>query len=74
MKRMIARVGAGGLIQVKAPELLEGQTVEVTIEPARSRPKKSVMEILSRCPGERLFQTAEEVDEFIRNERDSWER
>ena len=35
------------------------------------RPRRSVLDILNDTPGHLLFKTAEEVDEYIRGERDS---
>ena len=35
---------------------------------------ESALSVLDRSPGGRLFQTAEEVDEHVRRERDAWER
>jgi hypothetical protein len=34
----------------------------------------SALKILDASPGSRLFKTPEEADEYLRNERDSWER
>ena len=40
-----------------------------------SPPRRSILEILdSRPPGSGLFKTSAEVDEYLRQERDSWER
>lgn len=36
--------------------------------------RRSIREILEDCPGGRIFKTAEEVDEYLRQERESWER
>jgi ERCC4-related helicase len=33
----------------------------------------SALEVLDKSPGQRLFRTSEEVDEYVRKERDSWE-
>lgn len=34
----------------------------------------SALKILDSSPGSRLFKTPEAADEYIRKERDSWER
>lgn len=70
-----AIVGPDGKIEINAPELAPGQHVKITIEP-RSAPieKRPAIEILRDSPGHRLFKTAEEVDAYIREERDSWDR
>ena len=66
----------GGKIEVRMPELVEGQqaTVFVVIEEETQAPKLTPSEILRDYPGGRLFKTATEVDTYIRAERDSWER
>lgn len=53
--------------------ILEGVTQKSasTDEPPMRR---SVREILREAPGGRWFKTAAEVDEYIREERDSWDR
>lgn len=74
-----AIVGPGGAIQVNVPELQPGQRVTVTIQPqvesqGASTKRRHVIDIVQDLPGHRVFKTAEEVDEYIREERDSWER
>jgi hypothetical protein len=65
----------GGRIEISSPELKPGQKTKVWIvlEPAPAE-KRTLSEILGDYPGGRLFKTAEEVDAYIREERDSWER
>ena len=49
----------------------------VLLTPSEERPQRqreSVLDIINRLPGHRLFKTAEEVDQYIREERDSWDR
>jgi hypothetical protein len=69
-------VGPDGTIQISAPELTPGQRVTVTIEAADTTltEKRHAIDILAEIPGHRLFKTAEEVDAYIREERDSWDR
>ncbi len=76
-------VGEDGVIEIRTPELAPGQRMTVTIETtsetvgAREEPqteKQHVIEILAELPGHQLFKTAEEVDAYIREERDSWDR
>ena len=65
----------GGRIEISSPELIPGQRAKVRIMlEDEQKPKRSVLEILADAPGHRLFNTAEEVDAYIREERDSWER
>lgn len=53
-------------------------TIETTESPKTSEEprteKRHVIDILAELPGHRLFKTAEEVDAYIREERDSWDR
>ena len=78
----------GGKIELVCPELQAGDIVEVVVsaspDPERtsasrsgdgnSKPRRSVLDILNDGPRERLFKTAKEVDDYIREERDSWDR
>ncbi len=68
-------VQPGGKIEVSTPDWTPGTAVSVTVSPLKETSRKrSVLEILAECPGGRLFKTAEEVDAYIREERDSWDR
>ncbi len=75
-----AVVGPDGKIEVSAPELQPGQRVSITIEPETApdanatSPEPSLYDLVKDLPGGRLFKTADEVDEYIRQERDSWDR
>ncbi|HEX2349342.1 MAG TPA: hypothetical protein VHI51_13005 [Ktedonobacterales bacterium] len=75
-----AVVGPDGKIEISAPELQPGQRVSVTIEPeaddasASSTAEPSLYDLVKDLPGGRLFKTADEVDEYLRQERDSWDR
>ena len=65
----------GGKVEIVSPELEAGQTVEVVVLLHESSAKsRSVMEILNSGPGQRLFKTAKEVDDYIAEERASWDR
>ena len=77
-------VQPGGKVEFVCPELEPGQSVDVVVSrsaedgsPAQgadgdARPRRSLLDILNEAPGHLLFKTAEEVDEYIREERDSW--
>lgn len=74
-----AIVGPDGKIEISAPELQPGQRVSVTIEPEAltsdaQANEPSLYDLVKDLPGHRLFKTADEVDEYIRQERDSWDR
>ena len=77
-----AVVGPDGKIEISAPELQPGQRVSITIEPEPEADvttyppegKLPMIDLMDEGPGQRLFKTAEEVDEYIRQERESWDR
>lgn len=74
-RKIQTTVQPGGRIEVVDPELPVGQPVEVIILSSNgTRRKRSALDILAESPGHRLFKTAEEVDAYIREERDSWDR
>jgi hypothetical protein len=39
----------------------------------RHRRRHSVLDVLAKTPGQRLFRTAEEVDSYLSRERESWD-
>ncbi len=57
------------------PELQAGDWVEVTVEAVNAtvEPKITVAELIDSLQGHRFFQTAEEEDAYLREERDSWD-
>ncbi len=65
----------GGRIEITTPELIPGRraTVVVTIEDNETIEQSHVIDILKTIPGHRLYQSAEEVDAYIREERGAWE-
>jgi hypothetical protein len=75
--RLETTVLPGHRLEVSAPELPEGATVEVIVvlpeKPAT--PAISMLELLeSLPPGPRAFPTWEEYERHLREEKDSWER
>jgi hypothetical protein len=73
--RVQTKVQKGGKIEIHDPNLSAGEEVEVIV--LLSKPivesKYSVTEVLASTTGKRVFKTAEEVEQYIRNERVSWE-
>jgi hypothetical protein len=65
----------GGKIEISTPELIPGKhaTVVVTIEDNEPAQQPHVIDILTALPGHQLFHSAEEVDAYMHEERDSWE-
>lgn len=53
-----------------------GAQVEVRLIPAqpRSHTGRYVIDLIDDLPGKRLFKTSSEADEYLRNERESWDR
>jgi hypothetical protein len=74
--RMTAWVQPGGKIEVSDRQLPAGQSVEVIVllPQPQALPRRSVVDVLAEAPGHLAFKTAQEVDGFLRAERDAWER
>ena len=72
--RLRTKVLPGGKIEIVDQQLTEGETVEVVISPAPTPSARSAWQIISEGPGQRLFKTAKEVDDYIAEERASWDR
>ena len=71
-----ATVQPGGRIEVTDTDLPSGTSVDIFVLPAlpQRAHRRSAVDILAEAPGQRAFKTADEVDEYIRAERDSWDR
>ena len=67
-----ATVLPGGKIEIRNGALREGESVEIVILRPETAERRSILDILAEAPGKTMFQTAEEVDSYIRSERDSW--
>lgn len=67
-------VQPGGKVEIVSPELEAGQNVDVVISPVPTPAARSAWQIISEGPGHRLFKTAKEVDDYIAEERASWDR
>ncbi len=64
-----------GKIELTLPELIPGQRVRITIEPEQAPVRKlRAIDVINSMPGHLEFKTAEEVDAYINEERDSWDR
>jgi hypothetical protein len=71
-----AVVQPDGTITLTVPELQPGQRVSVTIDAAGTAPMRTrrATDVINEVPGHLEFQTAEEVDAYLKEERDSWDR
>ena len=75
--RLETTVLPGHRLEVSAPELPEGATVEVIVVlPGKPKPQfDSALEFLdSLPPGPRAFKTWEEYEQHLQTERSSWDR
>ena len=72
--RFKTTVQPGGKIEILSPELQVGQMVAIIVMPSTPTPRRSAIDILEEAPGQRLFKTAKEVDNYIEEERASWDR
>jgi hypothetical protein len=65
----------GHRIEIQVPGLPVGAEATVLILTDGQQPaKRSLDEVLAERPGRHLFRSAEEVDAYLREERDSWDR
>ena len=71
-----ATVQPGHKIEVTDPQLTEGDSVEMLlfVAPRDKTSKLSAVSIIESLHGHRLFQSPEEVDRYLQEERNSWER
>ena len=67
-------VQPGGKVEFVSPELEAGQSVDVVVTRSSSTERRSVVDILAEAPGHRLFKAGKEVDDYIKEERASWDR
>lgn len=65
----------GNRIEFRAPELPEGAKVKVTVVvPEQPRQRISMLEFIKDLPpGPRAFDTWEEYESFLQQEKDSWD-
>ncbi|CAN5403380.1 hypothetical protein BH11ARM2_BH11ARM2_26430 [soil metagenome] len=73
--RMTARVGAGHRVEFFAPELAEGEVVELFVMPQVKEHIRggSFLDLLDSFPaGPRSAATWEEVETNLQADRDSW--
>jgi hypothetical protein len=65
----------GHRIEIQVPELPEGRVATVVVQvEEETMPRRRLSEVLAGYPGRQLFGSAEEVDAYLREERDSWDR
>jgi len=69
------KVLPGKKIELTSPSLVEGEQVEVIIVlPAKPRGRRRyVLDTLKAPPPPKLFGTPEEADQYLKEERNSWD-
>ena len=75
--RIETTVLPGNRVEFSAPELPEGAHVEVTVVvPSQTAPARmSMIDFLKTLPPRPLvFKTSAEVNEYLQEERNSWDR
>lgn len=75
-RRVTTTVLPGNRIEIPVPELNEGDQVDVflVVPDLGSLPQRSALDIIESLAGQRLFQSTEEVDTYLAEERDAWDR
>jgi hypothetical protein len=75
MSTSITGVVTNGVIVPSSP-LPEGAKVEVTVVADQAKPRRlSMLEFLETLPpGPRAFETWEEYEQHLREEKDAWDR
>lgn len=73
--RVTATVQLGGRVEIADPQLPAGKSVDVIVlfQQEADVSRRSVVEVLAEAPGQLAFHSAEEVDAYIREERDAWD-
>lgn len=77
MQKVIHRrttVLPGGRIEIVDRELPVGESVDIIVRHTPPSTPRSAVEILAEAPGQRLFKNADEVESYLKDERESWNR
>ena len=64
----------GGRIEIVDQELPVGESVDVVVRHAPESTRRSAVDILAEAPGQRVFKAADEVESYLKAERESWDR
>jgi hypothetical protein len=70
------RVLPGERVEIAVPGLPEGELVDVFLVVGRREDAHpvSAIDVIKSLQGHRGFQSAEEVDRYLQEERDAWDR
>jgi hypothetical protein len=74
--RLTTSVRPGGRIEITDAQLPEGEAVDVIVlfQPTTNGKSDSILDVLAQAPGHLAFKTAAEVDAYLQQERQQWER
>jgi hypothetical protein len=73
---LTTKVLDGNRIEVSDPNLVEGESVEVVLYPCTSDQSNnpSVLSIVESLKGHRFFSSPQEVDQYLNQERNAWDK
>lgn len=63
----------GGRIEIVDQALPVGESVDVVVSQPPDSAGRSALDILAEAPGHLVFETAEDVASYLKEERDSWD-
>jgi hypothetical protein len=71
-----ATVQPGNKIEITDPQLMVGETVEMFlfVTPGGKTQQPSAISIIESLHGHRQFQSPEEVDQYLQEKHNSWEK
>ncbi len=64
----------GGKILIADRELPVGEAVDVVVSQATEPERRSVVDILEEAPGHLVFKTANDVADYLSEEKEAWGR
>ena len=67
-----ATVLSEGKIEIKDTGLKEGESVDVIVMQSEKKSGRSALDIIREGPGQRIFKTPADVEEYLKSERASW--
>ena len=63
-----------GKIEIEDTGLQEGESVDVIVmRSEKTSPRRSVLDIIKDSPGQRIFKSPADVEEYLKSERASWD-
>jgi len=70
-----AKISPDQKIEIQDLDLPVGETVDVFVVVSEEDKKEplAILDFIDQLPGQRQFKTVAEVDQYLREERDSWD-